>query len=157
MARIARLGLVLVVTFGIVAAMEYLKRQNIPLEIKARDVELTQLSDLLPNSDDLIVLADFNRDAAAQVALIGLAPAERRADAARAAALWVGQWREILPAVDGYTARQRAILTDWQRALTDFADGQPGSLARVQAASEANRRLFGELVTRITFGEIEND
>jgi hypothetical protein len=158
MARVAWLFLVSVMTFVVVIGMGNLEGQETPMGIEVRDVEVTQSADGLPNPDDLIVLVDFNRDAAAQVALIGLAPTERRADVARAAAAWLGQWRGILPDVDGYTARQRAILADWQRALIDYADGQSGSLARVQAVSEANSKLFGEMVTHITFGrEMEDD
>jgi hypothetical protein len=78
------------------------------------------------------------------VALVGLAPVEQRAEIAQAAAAWMGRAANDLPQAGQYTARQRAILREWKRALEGYAAGRPGSLGRVRAASRANAVLYAD-------------
>ena len=148
MARVARLFLILVVTFAVVYTVGILEQRETPIEVI--NVEWAGLlPSYSPDLAALAALAALNRDAAAQVALIGLSPVGRRMEIAHATATWLGRRRETLPQVDGYTARQQAILADWQRALTDYADGRPGSLALVQATSQANAALYADMMKEV--------
>jgi len=89
-----------------------------------------------------------NREAAAQVAQVGLAevPAEQRARIAQAAATWMGRAANDLPQAGPYRMRQRAILREWKRALEGYVAGQAGSLGRIRAASQANAVLYVDML-----------
>lgn len=108
--------------------------------------------DPVAGSTELVEVLDssifVNREAAAQVALVGLAEvsAEQRAKIAQAAATWMGQAVDDLPQAGPYRMRQRAILNDWKRALEGYAAGQAGSLGRIRAASQANAVLYADML-----------
>jgi hypothetical protein len=98
-------------------------------------------------SPELSALITLNRQAAAQVARIGLSPTrEQRASAARHAASWMAWASGALPEVGtgDFTARQRALLEAWRLALADY------DLVRVRAVSKANAGLYAEMA-----GELE--
>ncbi len=98
-------------------------------------------------SDQLPALLALNRQAAARVALIGLTRGAGRGALARSAADWMGRAvASMLQTGDEFAARQRAILVQWQTALGEYVDGSIGSLARVQAVSNANAELYAEMV-----------
>ncbi len=102
-------------------------------------------------SDQLPALLALNRQAAAQVALVGLARGAGRGALARSAADWMGREIVAMPqTADEFAARQRAVLEQWRAALGEYVDGRAGSLAQIQAASESNARLYAEMA------EIEN-
>ncbi len=95
--------------------------------------------------DQLPALLTLNRQAAAQVALVGLAGGAGRGVLARSAADWMGRAMVSMPQVDMFTSRQQAVLEQWRLALGEYADGRAGSLARVQAVSKANAELYAEM------------
>ncbi|MHC4521276.1 MAG: hypothetical protein ACYTAS_21995 [Planctomycetota bacterium] len=102
----------------------------------------------LPNAD-LDALATLNREAAAQVALVGLAPTENRLGAAQHAVSWMSRAIVRLPKAEGYTVRQWKVLDDWRRLLNDYVNRRSDSLARIMIVSQANSALYRELVMHL--------
>jgi hypothetical protein len=106
----------------------------------------------IPSPEHLVALITLNRDAAAQVALVGLVPVEDRFAAARNAASWMASLLTSLPPAEPYTPRQRVILQAWQGALSDYANTRSGSLSRIRSTSYANATLFAEMVRQLLAG-----
>ncbi len=118
------------------------------LRVQVYDVELTPGLTLAPvDPVALDALVYINREAAAQVAQIGLvADPARRAKIARSAAAWMGKAAGDLPQAEPYRTRQRAILSDWKQALDGYGAGRPGSLGQIRAVSQANAVLYADML-----------
>ena len=98
---------------------------------------------------NLDALATLNREAAAQVALVGLAPTEDRLRAARSAASWMSQAIIGLPQTEANPTRQRKILDSWRQALNDYANGRSDGLVRIRIVSQASVALYEEMVEQL--------
>jgi hypothetical protein len=127
------------------------RRDDPSFRLSGREMDQLSLRPLpSPPEANLSALATLNREAAAQVAQVGLTPTGARLGAARRAASWMSQAIADLPSADGYTTRQWEILEDWRRALHDYANGRSSALARVRFLSGANVALYEEIVAYLS-------
>ncbi len=159
-------GLRLLLLIGAVGVLLLTSRASgSSLRVQVYDVELTPELTLTPvDPVALDALVYVNREAAAQVAQIGLvADPARRAKIARSAAVWMTRAASDLPPstplpfaplgtvvragqAEPYRTRQRAILSDWKQALDGYGAGRPGSLGQIRAVSQANAVLYADML-----------
>jgi hypothetical protein len=136
------LGVLLLAAFLTTTSALGSRAQNpVPL-FQAQAVAPPPVPETAQASPELSALIALNRQAAAQVARIGLlTTGQRRMSAARHAASWMAWASGALPQVGtgDFTARQRALLDAWRLALEDY------DLAQVRAVSKANAGLYAEM------------
>jgi hypothetical protein len=126
------------------------RAQNPAPLFQAQAVALPPIPETAQASPELSALITLNRQAAAQVAQIGLLPTgQQRTSAAHHAASWMAWACGALPQVEtgDFTARQRALLEAWRLALADY------DLTRVRAVSKANAGLYAEMGRGLDIGD----